>query len=140
MKALTINQPYAHLIMTGEKLVENRTWATKYRGTLLIHAGKTRKWLDHFKEWKEYPFLDKRAADLDLPVPEDMTLGAIIAVVTLLDCLHSDDIAAGRFDNIYPWIRSHSHVSGPWCWVLADARPLSHPIPCRGSQGLWNFN
>ena len=45
MKALTICQPYPHLIMLGEKPVENRTWATSYRGPLAIHAGKSRQWL-----------------------------------------------------------------------------------------------
>ena len=46
MKALTICQPYATLIVRGEKLVENREWPTRYRGRLLIHAGKSRQWLD----------------------------------------------------------------------------------------------
>ncbi len=44
MKALTICQPYAELIMRGVKRVENRTWATRYKGALLIHAGKSREW------------------------------------------------------------------------------------------------
>jgi ASCH domain-containing protein len=37
--ALTIRQPWAAMIMTGEKAVEYRSWATSYRGTLFIHAG-----------------------------------------------------------------------------------------------------
>jgi hypothetical protein len=45
MKALTICQPYAHLIVRGEKRVENRTWPTRYTGPLAIHAGKSRQWL-----------------------------------------------------------------------------------------------
>lgn len=51
MKALTICQPYASLVMLPEsdprhKRVENRRWATKFRGRLAIHAGKSRNWLD----------------------------------------------------------------------------------------------
>lgn len=46
MKALTICQPYAELIARGDKPIENRTWPTHYRGPLLIHAGKSRAWLD----------------------------------------------------------------------------------------------
>lgn len=38
MKALTIRQPWAHLIAIGKKTVEIRSWATKYRGPLLITA------------------------------------------------------------------------------------------------------
>jgi len=45
MKALTISQPYASLIASGEKWVENRTWATRYRGPLAIHAGRGTQYL-----------------------------------------------------------------------------------------------
>ena len=40
MKTLSVHQPWAHLIVTGVKNVENRTWYTQVRGTVLIHAGK----------------------------------------------------------------------------------------------------
>jgi hypothetical protein len=39
-KALSIRQPWAHLIVAGIKQIENRTWTTRYRGPLLIHAGQ----------------------------------------------------------------------------------------------------
>jgi ASCH domain len=38
MKALTIRQPWAELILRGRKPFELRTWRTKYRGPLVIHA------------------------------------------------------------------------------------------------------
>ena len=40
MKVLTIRQPWASLIIHGYKKFEFRSWQTKYRGDLLIHAGK----------------------------------------------------------------------------------------------------
>ena len=40
MKAITIKQPFATLIAEGLKEYEFRTWKTKYRGDILIHAGK----------------------------------------------------------------------------------------------------
>ena len=40
MKVITIKQPWATLIAEGYKEYEFRTWNTKYRGELLIHAGK----------------------------------------------------------------------------------------------------
>ena len=39
MKALSIQQPWAWMILYGTKRVENRTWATSFRGPFLIHAG-----------------------------------------------------------------------------------------------------
>ena len=40
MKALTLHQPWANLVALGHKQIETRSWATKYRGALAIHAGK----------------------------------------------------------------------------------------------------
>jgi hypothetical protein len=62
MKTLSIRQPYASLICRGIKKVENRSWETKYRGKLLIHAsGKPLAWPElsyftrHFlKDYQKY--------------------------------------------------------------------------------------
>ena len=40
MKSLSVKQPWASLLLTGEKLVECRTWQTSYRGELLICSSK----------------------------------------------------------------------------------------------------
>ena len=39
MKALTIKEPWATLIIDGYKKYEFRSWKTNYRGKILIHAG-----------------------------------------------------------------------------------------------------
>jgi len=71
MKALTIHQPYAELIASGEKRVENRTWATRHRGHLAIHAGSSRVSLNI----------------LDVPFDvEDVPFGAVVAVVNVAWC------------------------------------------------------
>jgi len=125
MKALTICQPYPHLIMIGDKPVENRTWPTRYRGLLAIHAGKSREWLGAGDE--------ARAAAAGTP----LVFGAIVAVCTLADCLRVADIEAGKFDERYPQLRSRAHCYGPWCWVLTDVQRLVLPVPWRGAQGLF---
>jgi ASCH domain len=38
MKILSILQPWAHLIVSGSKNIENRTWSTSYRGPFLVQA------------------------------------------------------------------------------------------------------
>lgn len=40
MKALSIRQPWAWLIVHGGKDIENRSWHTKFRGRFLVHAAK----------------------------------------------------------------------------------------------------
>jgi hypothetical protein len=38
MKALSLKQPWAELILSGKKTIETRTWNTTFRGEFLIHA------------------------------------------------------------------------------------------------------
>ena len=52
MKALSIKQPWASLIAKGIKDVENRTWKTKFRGKVYIHASS--KKVD-FGNWYDSP-------------------------------------------------------------------------------------
>lgn len=125
MKALTICQPYAHLIITGAKRVENRTWPTRHRGWLAIHAGKSREWLDE-------PGMDWEADS-----GEPMTFGGVVGFARLVACLHIDEIRKRLHDEAYPWLREHEHAHGQWCWVLQDIRRLQAPISCKGAQGLW---
>ena len=76
MKTITIKQPYASLIAAGIKKYEFRTWKSKYRGKLLIHAGKgiDKKAMEKFKNYNlEYPS------------------GCIIAICDMVDCVKIDE-------------------------------------------------
>lgn len=124
MKALTICQPYAHLIVTGQKRVENRTWApfAYLKGRLiLIHAGKSKGWLTD-----EYP------------LPQNAAFGAIVGAATLADWATYDDVIAGKLDSKHPGLSAHEHVNGPWCFILTDVREFKFPIPFRGAQGFFD--
>ena len=79
MKALTVRQPFAWLIVTGEKPIEFRSWRTHHRGPLLIHAGQQ--------------FDEDALAKLAL---ERATLvrGAIIGVVDIVEVIRR----GSRFD------------------------------------------
>jgi hypothetical protein len=130
VKAITICQPYAHLIATGRKVCENRTWYTPHRGPLAIHAGKSRAWLD----------CDK-GEDVDhgsgIKVSE-MAFGAIVAVADLINCIHIDnklivEALATMTDE------QRDHVNGPWCFILDNVRPLKSPIAYRGAQLLFEI-
>lgn len=130
MNALTICQPYAHLIAEGEKRVENRKWYTRYRGLLAIHAGKSREWLD----------LDDEGLDDSGYAVNEMAFGAVVAIAELIDCLSIAEIRSGRWDEKYPWIKNHLHTEGPFCFVLGNVLKLKRPIPVSGAQGLWSWD
>lgn len=130
MKALTICQPYAEMIVRGNKRVENRTWPTNYRGGIYIHAGKSRDWLDD----------DGKGIDFSCGIRiASMAFGAVVATARLEDCLHFDRIMRGEYDDKYPWLRNHEHTNGPWCWVLSCVSPVG-PWPWRGAQGLFEID
>lgn len=42
MKTLSVRQPWASLLVSGLKDIENRTWVSNYKGRILIHASSTK--------------------------------------------------------------------------------------------------
>lgn len=130
MKALTVLPPWSHAIAHLGKSVENRSWPTTYRGPLLIHAGKSVRCWDDPGTAAVF-----HAAGVPLPLPRAVTFGAMVAVARVADCLRANDaqvyLSGSQAGPPHPW------VEGPWCWLLADIRPLAEPVPCRGAQQLW---
>lgn len=133
MKALTISQPFASLIASGEKWIENRTWETLYRGELAIHAGKGTQYLSNrLIRAGQYP------------------TGAIIATAVLVACVHVSQVVlmdnSDRRKTLVPgttrnWseVARHSHCVGPFCWILQSVQ-LVDPVVVSGKQGLWNVS
>lgn len=128
MKALTVCQPYARLITIGAKRVENRTWYTPFRGALLIHAGKSRDWLDGDEE-------GRYAAD-------PLEFGFIVGRCRVVHCLGTSGIEINaRTSAFYQALLSpahREHVNGPWCLVLDSIVRFAEPLPWRGAQGLFD--
>lgn len=128
-KAITICQPFAHLIQIGQKRVENRSWKTAHRGQLYIHAGKSREWLNIDDDGKDYGIEVSR-----------MAFGAIVAIANLVDCVHIDQVGKSDIARKYPWLKDHEHTSGPWCWVFGESVTPIGPWPWRGAQQLWDID
>jgi hypothetical protein len=111
VKVLSVKNPWAYLIIYGGKDVENRTWETKYRGPLLIHASKS---MDIYAPKDIFP-LGTKWMDYN---------GYIIGKVELIDCVKNST--------------SRWAEKGLWHWVLRNPRPCK-PIPVKGSLGLWEY-
>jgi hypothetical protein len=71
MKALSVCQPWAWAIVHDIKMVENRWRRTNYRGPLVIHASRSRR------------YLEEDFADLPpgLPPVGQLDFGALVRVV-----------------------------------------------------------
>ena len=127
MKAITIKQPFASLIAAGLKEYEFRTWKTKYRGEILIHAGKG---------------VDKKAMKkfehLNLEYPS----GCISAKVTLSDCIKVDDELrkelSERNAEIYSSIIKHTEWEG-YGFKLENI-VKTEPMPAKGKLSIWEFD
>ena len=115
MKALSLKQPWARIMIKGYKDVENRNWRTDYRGPLLIHASKN---------WSQDGF-DFLCGHKGLWVPrrENHVFGALIGIVDLVDCVD-------RHDSEWFW--------GDWGWIFKNPREFKKPIPWRGNLGLFD--
>jgi hypothetical protein len=62
-----------------------------------------------------------------------------VARAQLVACLHIDRIEAGEYDTEFPWLKTHGHANGTWCWVLDEVERLPAAIPWKGAQGLWEY-
>jgi hypothetical protein len=116
MKALSIRQPWAWLIIHGGKDIENRTWHTKHRGRFLVHAAKGMT-NEEYCDGLEFAM---RAGDIqllrDFPTVQEMQRGGIVGSVELVDSVDTSDS---------PW------YMGEKGFVLRDPRPIPF-IPLKG--------
>lgn len=112
MKAISIMQPWAWLIVHGHKDVENRSWPTSFRGPVLIHAGK-RSDPDYSDtiDW-DWP---------DIERPDYFERGGIVGEAEIVDCVTA---------SASPWFQ------GSYGFVIRNARPLPFR-PCRGMLGFF---
>jgi hypothetical protein len=124
MKALTINQPYAELIVLGEKRVENRGWSTPYRGPVLIHAGKS-------------AIRVTPASKARFP---DMQFGVIIGRANLVECIKAPKADQDREIPLgFEWVLDHQYADSSRSWlILSDVARIRRPIQVRGQ--LWMFD
>jgi len=141
MKALTVSQPYASLIASGEKWVENRDWFTQYRGPLGVHAGLGTQYMTR-REMREQ----------GLPTGAVVATAELVAIVRIRHRVLADVIgepavscSPGDLERLkracitLADIAAHAHSEGPWGWVLANVRALPEPVPAKGAMGLWDW-
>lgn len=134
MRALTICQPYAHMIAIGHKWIENRRWRPPCVAIpLAIHAGKSRSWMVP-DDLKDFP---------------GMAFGAVVAVAALEGWV-SADLARVRYDKSpsvmhpgtsasYRAIVEDPHFEGPVCWIFSGVQRLPEPVPATGARGMWQL-
>lgn len=126
VKALSILQPWAWLIVNGHKDIENRKWRTAFRGDVLIHAGKgldldSLMWLAN--NFHELGLSNDLGGKLIAIARNEIRLdrGGIVGMATVTACV---DASQSKWFN------------GPWGFELAAARPVPF-VPLRGALGFF---
>jgi len=141
MKALSVKQPWAQLIVGGHKTIETRTWGTSYRGDFLLCSSLKP---DHNAAEYTGCLYNGNFGRL-IEEPEDvggwcdagctacfrsLARGQALAVVRLVGCrpmTEADEAAACC--NTY---------DGAFAWVLDNVRPLQR-FPVKGRLGIWAY-
>jgi hypothetical protein len=126
VKAISIRQPWAWLIVAGHKDVENRTWRTQYRGPILIHASKGTTKREYNAAWT-FAFCGHdipAKAIYELPKFEDLERGGIIGMAELVDVVPP-------YRRESPW-----HMDGCQGFKMKNVRPLPF-IPFDGRLNIF---
>lgn len=124
MKVLTLKQPWATLVAEGIKKYEFRSWKTKYRGKILIHAGSG---------------IDKKELDKYQNLGYEFPKSKIIACVDLIDCLELDE-------NLNKQIIAENNIAygnkirTGYAWKLKNVKKINYGKDVNGQLGLWNID
>ena len=124
MKALTIKQPWASLIIEGYKKYEFRSCKTNYRGKILIHAGLT---------------LEKNIQEKFKDYNLDYKLGYIIGEAEIVDCILVDEEFNCLLRNIDSIVYGTSNHVENYAWKLENIKKYDNPLPCKGKLSLWDY-
>ena len=123
LKCLSISQPFAELIISGEKSIELRNWNTNFRGEFLIHAPiKIRT-----KDYKR------------LKIKKKLTIGAIVGKAILVDVKKYNSKKEIRMDQKFH-LASKDLQNKKFGFILKNAKPLRIPIPWKGKLGFFEVN
>jgi len=132
VKCITICQPWPWAIVWKLKRIENRTWPTKWRGLLCIHAGLSEKWLGGYASIGNGPEPEKSG----------LVFGAIVGVVDMSACLARAEVSLGKLKSAglseAEAQAQRLYAEGPWCHIYTHVRRFVEPVPYKGAQGLFD--
>lgn len=125
MKVLTIKEPWATLIIEGYKEYEFRSWKTKYRGKILIHAGMTLE-QENANKFKDYNL--------------EYSKGAIIGEAEITNCIFVTKEINEELKSLNPLVYGKSGHVEKYAWKLENIKKYDKSIPVKGQLGLWNYD
>lgn len=153
MKVISLLQPWASLVVLGYKKIETRSWNTKYRGELLIHASK--RFSDDLKELTttspfkevlmEAGLLKVKGRGIYTNCQFALPTSGILGKVNLMETrATSKNIANYVVDDWVNKLPPNEFAFGDFSpnrygWLLSDAVAFENPIPFKGKLGIWDL-
>ncbi|RYY98340.1 MAG: ASCH domain-containing protein [Chitinophagaceae bacterium] len=139
MKALSLLQPWASLVVLGHKRFECRGWRTTHRGPLLIHASARRPTRREKFYFETAPHFERFITDMD-----HLPYGALIGQVTLVDIYPTEWLVPQHMDEFagMQWpqeLAFDDYSAGRYAWQFEEARALPAWLPVKGTLGLWEY-
>jgi len=132
MKAISLWQPYSSLMAMGLKKIETRSWSTKYRGPLLIHAAMRKPRL---YEQRYIAIVLNKFGRVDFPIGY-LHYGAILCKVDLIDCKKMTWGNIPHHTELEYNLGNYDY--GRFMWITNNLKTFANPIPWKGSQGFFN--
>lgn len=135
MKALTLWQPWATLIVNGDKHIETRGHKTNIRGRVAIHAAKVNK----AKLFLSLPMpIKEHFYKSGIRLVDVLPRGKVLGTVEIIGCLPIEELYGTVHDT--PKERAFGDWnSGRYGWILRNPILFEEPVPAKGSQGFWNW-
>lgn len=115
-KALSVKQPFAYFIATGQKKIEMRSWKTSHRGDLIICSSSRPVVND------SVPFL---------------TAGATIALVDLYKVKPAGELTPEEWEQTMIEESEREYYVSGYAWMLRYPRPVIE-LPVKGNLGIFN--
>jgi hypothetical protein len=139
VKVLSMIQPWATLLVHGETLYETRSWKTRYRGPLAIHASQK---VD--KQVCKHELIRSLLAKNGY-TEQTLPTGFILATSELTNCYQV--IEANNMSAILDCGQAVTgddfllgdYSAGYFAWEIVSFRLLKPYIPAKGKLGLWEY-
>lgn len=118
-KCLSVSQPFASLIVTGQKTIDLRTWNTRFRGEFFIHAPQRVRTIDCIRLGGMLP-------------PGPLPTGVIIGKATI----HGVKVYGSKAEIERDAMYHHAGAGferNRYGFLLKGAKEFKVPVPCKGT-------
>ena len=151
MRALTLHQPWAQLMVWGLKNIETRSWPAPRSligQRIAIHAGKRGPRPADWNIEVQHAVLRRAGGSHSMPMGAVVATGRLIECMqvvsgpdsgSLVKCLGFGELGDAPEYEATITTDSYGDFSvGRWLWIFHDLRGVE-PVSINGRQGVWTL-